>query len=127
MQLTKRSLIKTAAIGSALVGALALAAPASAEDFGPTDYGTGSLAEVSYNDEQDYFCAKATTWSGASIRIKPYIEGRGPTHDDYIFYGQTKCYFLTKAYEDSDYYYEIGPGGLIAPRVFWYPKVSFTT
>ena len=54
MQLTKRDLIKTAAIGSAFVGALAVAAPASANSFGPTD--SHGVVKVSYNDGADEFC-----------------------------------------------------------------------
>ena len=53
MQLTKRNLIKTAAIGSAFVGALAIAAPASANTFdftvAPSNAGSGPTFNIRVN------------------------------------------------------------------------------
>ena len=109
MQLTKRNLIKTAAIGSAFVGALAIAAPASANSFGPTDYGTGGYAMVSYNDETDTFCVSRSgtmqAWDFTTIRIYPETSSRGPSYNFNVWQGQTKCVSLERAYEDTYYYY----------------------
>ena len=87
MRLTKRNLIKTAAVGSALLGAVAVAAPASANSFGPTDYGT--------------YGAQSYIYIGPS-------SGRGPSHFFKVYQGQTKCVSLARAYEDSRYYYQVG-------------------
>jgi len=109
MQLTKRSLIKTAAIGSAFVGALAVAAPASANSFGPTDYGTYGQAMVSYDDGNDLFCIESTNPGGTEFyfapetRIGPQVNGR-------VSYGNKSCYSLAEAYEDTPYYYYILDG-----------------
>lgn len=110
MRLTKRNLIKTAAIGSAFVGALAVAAPASANSFGPTDYGTGGQAMVSYNDEPDQFCVTGagSPFFPTNVRIYPETRSRGPEFNFYVYGGQTKCISLERAYEDSYYYFKIG-------------------
>ncbi|TFH51385.1 hypothetical protein E4J66_12140 [Actinomyces viscosus] len=107
MRLTKRNLIKTAAISSAFVGALAVAAPTSANSFGPTDYGTGGQAMVSYNDGADRFCITNNGLLNPTyIYIGPF-NGRGPSHFLKVYQGQTKCVSLARAYEDSRYYYEV--------------------
>jgi len=108
MQFTKRNLIKTAAVGSALLGAVAVAAPASANSFGPTDYGTGGQAMVSYDDGADRFCI---TNEPLLPQIYIYMgpsSGRGQSHFFKVYQGQTKCVSLARAYEDSRYYYQVG-------------------
>ena len=110
MRLTKRSLIKTAAIGSAFVGALAVAAPASANSFGPTDYGTGGRAMVSYNDETDQFCVTKPNgvWKHrVNVRLYPETNSRGPSYNFDVIGTNTKCVSLERAYEDSSYYYQV--------------------
>ena len=109
MRLTKRSLIKTAAIGSAFVGALALAAPASANSFGPTFDGTNGEAKVSYNDANDEFCVTGTipSWKAVTnVRLYPATSGRGPSYNFDVIGTNTKCVSLERAYEDSSYYYQ---------------------
>ena len=116
MRLTKRSLIKTAAIGSVFVGALAVAAPASANSFGPTDYGTGGQAMVSYVDQHERFCvtgagdwwSPASWWSQTNIRIYPATKGEGPEFNFYVRGGETKCVHLWQANENSYYYFKVG-------------------
>ena len=111
MQLTKRTLIKTAAIGSAFVGALALAAPASANSFGPTDYGTGGRAIVSYNDETDLFCVTGATpsWKAiTNVRVYPETNSRGPSYNFDVIGTNTECVSLERAFEDSYYYFKVG-------------------
>ena len=113
MQLTKRRLIKTAAISSVFVGALAIAAPASANSFGPTDYGTGGRAMVSYNDETDQFCVTGATpsWKAiTNVRIYPETNSRGPSYNFDVYAGETKCVSLSSAFEDSYYYYKVNHG-----------------
>ena len=109
MRLTKRNLIKTAAVGSALLGAAAVAAPASANSFGPTDYGTGGRAIVSYDDGSDQFCV---TGAGhpllpVNIRIYPETSSRGPQFNFNIRSGERKCVSLERAFEDSYYYFKV--------------------
>lgn len=106
MQLTKRTLIKTAAIGSAFVGALAVAAPASANSFGPTDYGTYGLAMVSYDDGNDLFCIESTTPGGTEFYFAPKTRV-GPQLNGRVSYGEKSCYSLAEAYEDTPYYYYV--------------------
>ena len=110
MRLTKRSLIKTAAIGSAFVGALAVAAPASANSFGPTGSGTGNLGTVSYDDGADQFCATATQHYGLSVELKPENSRRGPSYTIHAAQGETKCVSLARAYEDTHYSYQVTNG-----------------
>ena len=113
MRFTKRNLIKTAAIGSAFVGALAVAAPASANSFGPTDYGTGGRAMVSYNDETDQFCVTGATpsWKAiTNVRLYPETNSRGPSYNFDVYAGETKCVSLSSAFEDSYYYYKVNHG-----------------
>ena len=113
MRLTKRSLIKTAAVGSVFVGALALAAPASANSFGPTDYGTDGNAIVSYNDASDQFCVTENSgWYRGYINVRLYPEtnSRGPSYNFDVYAGDTKCVSLERAFEDSYYYYKVGDG-----------------
>ncbi len=110
MRLTKRSLIKTAAISSALVGALALAAPASANSFGPTFDGTNGEAKVSYNDANDEFCVTGTipSWKAVTnVRLYPATSGHGPSYNFDVIGTNTKCVSLERAYEDSSYYYQV--------------------
>ena len=106
MQLTKRNLIKTAAIGSAFVGALALAAPASANTFEPTYNGTYGDATISYNDATDDFCVNGI-YNGADFTVAPSNAGTGPTFNIRVNAGETKCVSLARAYEDSSYYYQM--------------------
>ena len=106
MQLTKRDLIKTAAIGSAFVGALAVAAPASANSFGPTD--SHGVVKVSYNDGADEFCVSGNYHHGSVVYLVPETSGRGPSHKITVSDGETKCVSLATAYEDSRYYYQTG-------------------
>ena len=113
MRFTKRNLIKTAAVSSALLGAIAVAAPASANSFGPTDYGTGGRAMVSYNDETDQFCVTGATpsWKAiANVRIYPETNSRGPSYNFDVYAGETKCVSLSSAFEDSYYYYKVNHG-----------------
>ena len=117
MRFTKRNLIKTAAIGSAFVGALAVAAPASANSFGPTDYGTGNLGKVSYNDGSDQFCATATQHYGLRVEVNSENSRRGPSYTIHVNQGETKCVSLARAYEDSHYYYQVTNG-------FWPPRLK---
>ena len=98
MQLTKRNLIKTAAIGSAFVGALAITAPASANTFEPTYNGTYGDATISYNDG---------IYNGADFTVAPSNAGSGPTYNIRVNAGETKCVSLARAYEDSAYYYQM--------------------
>ncbi|WP_278601523.1 hypothetical protein [Actinomyces naeslundii] len=110
MQLTKRNLIKTAAIGSAFVGALAVAAPASANSFGPTEYGTNGYAIVSYDDANDQFCVTENSgwYKGfANVRLYPETNSRGPSYNFDVYAGETKCVSLSSAFEDSYYYYKV--------------------
>ena len=110
MRLTKRSLIKTAAVGSVFVGALAIAAPASANSFGPTDYGTGGRAMVSYNDETDQFCVTKPNglWRHrVNVRLYPETNSRGPSYNFDVYSGRTKCVSLERAFEDSYYYFKV--------------------
>ena len=109
MQLTKRNLIKAAAIGSAFVGALALAAPASANSFGPTDYGTYGQAKVSYDDANDLFCIESTNPDGTEFFLTPTTKV-GPQMNDRVRYGEESCYSLATAYEDTPYLYYIFDG-----------------
>ena len=110
MRLTKRNLIKTAAVGSALLGAVAVAAPASANSFGPTDYGTGGRAIVSYDDGSDQFCV---TGAGhpllpTNVRVYPETRSRGPEFNFNVRGSETKCVSLGRAFEDSYYYFKVG-------------------
>ena len=98
MQLTKRNLIKAAAIGSAFVGALALAAPASANTFEPTYNGTYGDATISYNDATDDFCVNGI-YNGADFTVAPSNAGTGPTFNIRVNAGETKCVSLARAYE----------------------------
>jgi len=110
MRFTKRNLIKTAAVSSALLGAIAVAAPASANSFGPTDYGTGGRAMVSYNDETDQFCVTGATpsWKAiTNVHIYPETNSRGPSYNFDVYAGETKCVSLSSAFEDSYYYYKV--------------------
>ena len=117
MQLTKRDLIKTAAIGSVFVGALAVGAPASANSFGPTGSGTGNLGTVSYDDGADQFCATATQHYGLSVELKPENSRRGPSYTIRAAQGETKCVSLARAYEDTHYSYQVTNG-------FWPPRLT---
>ena len=110
MRFTKRNLIKTAAVSSALLGAIAVAAPASANSFGPTDYGTGGRAMVSYNDETDQFCVTGATpsWKAiANVRIYPETNSRGPSYNFDVIGTNTECVSLGRAFEDSYYYFKV--------------------
>ena len=117
MRLTKRNLIKTAAVGSALLGAVAVAAPASANSFGPTGSGTGNLGTVSYDDGADQFCATATQHYGLSVELKPENSRRGPSYTIRAAQGETKCVSLARAYEDTRYSYQVTNG-------FWPPRLT---
>ena len=126
MRPMKRTLIKTAAIGSVLVGVLAVASPASANSFGPTDRGTGGIAWVRYNDAKDEFCVtdRDNNPTGTRVAIWP-ANGRGPRYSFYVPYSLSKCVSLSRAYEDTLYYYQIighkrnaGPG--LRPPVSFY-------
>jgi len=109
MRPAKRNLIKTAAVGSALLGAAAVAAPASANSFGPTDYGTGGRAIVSYDDGSDQFCVTGVGHPllPVNIRIYPETSSRGPQFNFNIRSGERKCVSLERAFEDSYYYFKV--------------------
>jgi hypothetical protein len=119
MRFTKRNLIKTAAVGSALLGAVAVAAPASANSFGPTDYGTGGIAMVSYKDASDQFCVKDASSYGMTFRVAP-ANGRGPSYQYYIKNGETKCVSLARAFEDTRYYYWVADSDWPSNPVYFY-------
>ena len=110
MRLTKRNLIKTAAVGSALLGAVAVAAPASANSFGPTDYGTGGRAIVSYDDGPDQFCVPGAGHPllPTNVRVYPETRSRGPEFNFNVRGSETKCVSLGRAFEDSYYYFKVG-------------------
>ena len=107
MRLTKRNLIKTAAVSSALLGAVAVAAPASANSFGPTDYGTGGRAIVSYDDGSDQFCV---TGAGhpllpTNVRVYPETRSHCPEFNFNLRGIQTKCVSLGRSFYARYYYF----------------------
>ena len=108
MRFMKRSLVKIAAIGSvSIIGGLAFASPVSANSFGPTDYGTYGKAKVSYDDYNNLLCVGSTNPSGTLFYFGPRDRKPGPSSFRDIKNGETRCFSLAEAEEDTPYHYNV--------------------